>query len=99
GPRNAREPKLLCPPPPPEPEPPTDVDRPVLPREIQLVHRLPMEPRSQSVAMRPLPAKVEHVRRDVAAIHVEARAEVGDQQSTGSARDVECGLSGFDVSL
>lgn len=59
--------------------------------------RLCMEPRrGQPFAHRAFAAEREHVRRDVAAVDVEAGVQIRDQQPTRPAGDVECGLPGLD---
>src|SRR3954465_1096095 len=73
----------------PEPERTADEDRPVPPRRLELVHRLHEERRRQSLARRFLAAERDHVRRDVAAVDVEAGTKVRDQQPACPASDVE----------
>ena len=72
-----------------ETEPAADDDSPIQPRQLQLVHRLRVEPRRQPFPFRPLAAESEHVRRDVATVHVQAGAKPRHEQAPGPARHVE----------
>ena len=72
-----------------EPERAAHEDRPVRPRQVELVHRLYDERRRQPLALGLLATVRHHVRRDVAAVDVEPGPEVRDQQPPRSARDVE----------
>ena len=76
-----------------QPEGAADEDRPVAPRRIELVHGLDEEGRRQPIARRLLAAERDHVRGDVAAVDVEAGAEIGEEQATRSAGHVERGLA------
>ena len=74
----------------PEPERAADEDRPVPPWRRERVHGLHEERRRQPLARRLLPTALDHVAGDVAAVHVEPGAQVGDQQASGAAGDVQC---------
>ncbi len=70
-----------------------DEERPVTPGQLELVHRLGVQRRSETFPLGGSTAEREHVGRDVATVDVEARAEEGEQQPARSARDVERRLS------
>jgi hypothetical protein len=66
-----------------------DIHRAVPARQVELVHGLRVQPRGEAPARGGLATVREHVRRDVAAVDVEAGAQVRKQQPAGAARDVE----------
>src|SRR5439155_6672705 len=76
-------------------EAPAHIDRPVPPREIELMHRLSVQPRRQTVCLRSLTTQRKHVIGDVDAIHFESRLKIGNEQPAGPARDVERRLCRF----
>src|SRR5207244_5661274 len=72
-----------------EPETPAYDDRPVTPRQAQLVHRLRVETGRQSLLLGPLAAERKHVGRHVATVDVQAGAQPRHQQPSGPAGDIE----------
>ena len=64
-------------------------DRLVPARQVELVHRLHVQIRRQPFAHRLLLTDRDHVRGDVATVYVQPGSEVGEEQPTGPARDVE----------
>jgi len=74
-----------------------DDDRPVATRQVEPVQRLCIESRGgQALTLGALTAALEHVRRDVGAVDVEARFQVRDQQAARAAPGVECRLARLD---
>ena len=59
------------------------------PRQIELVHRLLVQPRSQSLPCGSFPAIGEHVGRDVAAVDVQTGAQQRKQQTPRAAGEIE----------
>src|SRR5205823_6116126 len=75
-------------------------DRLVQAGRVELVHCLHEGRRRQPFARGLLAAERDHVRRDVATVDVEPRAEIWKEQAAGPARDVERRLAvAFDAPL
>ncbi len=70
-----------------------DVDRPVRPRQAELVHCLLVQPRRQAVPRGLLVAEGEHVGREVAAVDVQAGLQQGKQEAARATAEVERGLA------
>ena len=80
-----------------EPESAADEDRPVRPRDVELVQGLCVEARRiEAFSRGPLAREREHVGRDVAAVDVELGTQVGHEQAARAAGCVKCRLTGFD---
>src|SRR5829696_1278644 len=62
-----------------------DVDRAVAPQQVELMERLLMQSGREPFPFGLLPAQREHVRREVAAIHVQSRLQQGQEEATGAA--------------
>jgi hypothetical protein len=86
-------------PPAAEAEAAADDDRPIAPRQVELVHGLRVQVRGQTLRLGPLPAEGQHVGGDVAAVDVEAGLQKRHEQPAGSARDVERRLPCLDEAL
>src|SRR5262245_31119396 len=73
----------------PEPERAAHVDRAVAPRKVELVHRLDVQGGREALGVGLLAARGDHVGRYVAAVYVEPGSEVGQEQPTAAAADIE----------
>ena len=77
----------------PDAEPAAHDDRPVAPRKVELVQRLRVQRRRQSLALGALAREGEHVLGYVHAVDIEPGVQPRDEQPAGSAGGVERGLA------